>query len=540
MRKTILSLLTLTVALPVLAVGNQASITSTPSPAVSNKPLEIKISTSDLGTEVYCYTWCEKVGSGMKSPFGWNDVETEEFRMSGSGGTYTFTISHIAQFYGLSEAELAGLTQLGFIAKTKNGSQTIDLTLEVVQGRRDAYSGGEGTEALPFIIKTPADLSALAATPSDWSATTFFRMEADIDASSVTVSPIGSQSAPFKGRFDGMGHVVTGLRLASSDFGRATGLFGVVDGAEIRDLGIVDARVRGTAFTGILAGMVESGEIDRCFTTGSVTATSICAGGLVGENIAGNITDCYSGATVSNPDDYATGGLVGKNRGTVKNTYSAGAVEGLDYTGGLVGANYGTVKNSVALNESVTSSYDFSARFGGNNNARNLADAVYSWREMTSGTDAWGMHGHHASDLEAKQLTDEATFRSLLGWDFDRVWKWTAEAHKEYPQLRGFDNQECVLPDHYFDVASGIDETGIARITFEAAPNPVTTFLYLSSEAGIEGYALYALDGHLVLAGHAGGAVEATVDMGACPPGVYLLRAVTSDSRAAALKVVKK
>lgn len=41
-------------AWPAWADGDQASITSVPSPIVSTKPFEVTIRTTDFGSDVYC------------------------------------------------------------------------------------------------------------------------------------------------------------------------------------------------------------------------------------------------------------------------------------------------------------------------------------------------------------------------------------------------------------------------------------------------------------------------------------------------------
>ena len=105
--------------------------------------------------------------------------------MTGSNGNYTFTISDIKAFYGLTDTELSNLTRLGFIAKNTSGGQTDNLYVDVVQGRRDAYSGGEGTAADPYVLKTAQDLQMLVSTPGDWTSENYFRMDADIDASAL-------------------------------------------------------------------------------------------------------------------------------------------------------------------------------------------------------------------------------------------------------------------------------------------------------------------------------------------------------------------
>ena len=109
-----MTLLTVSAAWPLFADGFSAQITSVPSPAVTNKALEVRIETQDMGSEVYCYTWCKDLNGTEKAPWTWEGVNTDKFRMSGSGGTYTLSIPDIKAFYGLTDQELTGLKKLGF------------------------------------------------------------------------------------------------------------------------------------------------------------------------------------------------------------------------------------------------------------------------------------------------------------------------------------------------------------------------------------------------------------------------------------------
>ena len=120
-----------------------------------------------------------------------------------------------------------------------------------------------------------------------------------------------------------------------------------------------------------------SGKDDQCYTTGSVDAKSLAAGGLVGLNTGATITNCYSTADVNATDQYAAGGLVGKNLGTVNNSYATGEVRGKNYIGGMVGANYGSISNSVAVNEGVLSTNEYVARFGGNTTLKTVRPVIW-------------------------------------------------------------------------------------------------------------------------------------------------------------------
>lgn len=534
------SLLTLCCALGSWADGQEARITSTPSPAVSNKPLEVTITTSNMGSEVYCYTWCSKVAGEPEgiSPWGWFDVHTAKFRMEGSGGTYKFKITDIKEFYGLTDAQLEGLTELGFIAKTSGGQQTQDLLVSVVQGRRDAYSGGEGTQADPFILKTTDDLMALASTPGDWDAGTYLRMEANIEVPDLR-STIGTQANPFRASFDGNGHVISDYHLSNPTFGAPSGLFGMVDGGEVKNLGVVNSTVYGSTYVAILVGQLESGLVERCFTSGRVGGTSICVGGLVGENVSGTIRDCYSGVTVENANDYATGGLVGKNRGTIANTYAAGPVSGYDYAGGLVGANYGTVKNSFALNSGMYGNNEFIARFGGNNNSRNSSSNNYSWEDMIK-TQTWTQHGHHADMKKSTVFRDEQQFRDLSGWDFNNTWEWRKEDSKEYPALKGVLGQYCQLGENYFQGTTGVDELTAGENSFlRVGPNPTQGELRIAASAEIALCELYSLSGSLTMQ-CAPAASETVLDLSGLAEGLYILRTVMADGNEQVNKIIKK
>ncbi len=541
MKKFHLCLLGLLTSFSAWSAGSNATVTTSPSPAVSNKPLEITIRTDNFGSEVYCYTWCADINGSSKSPWGWNDVNTDKFRMSGSNGEYTLTISNIKEFYGLSDDELAGLRKLGFIAKTSSGSQTADCFVTVEQGASSSYSGGEGTASSPYIIATAEDLSTLSQTADDWNASAWFRLDDDIDASSAA-GMIGTVANPFKGHFDGNGHTISNFTATADGIGTAAGLFAAIDGAEISDLGLVNASVSGSSYVGALAGYAKSGSVERCFSTGSVTGTSVCVGGLVGCNDGATVTDCYSTATVDNRDDYATGGLVGKNNGSIANTYATGDVFGFDYAGGVTGANYGSVNNSVALNASINSASDYAARFGGNNNAENISTSNISWDNISAGHINWTAFGDHADMLDADHIADYDNFKTVTGWDFDNVWEWRTDDGKSYPALRGISAQTCTLPEKFYSSLNAIGAITSGDITdiVTAGPNPTTGPLAVNSTAPLASLTLYNLNGARITEAECTGDYSFTLDLSAMPAGIYILNVTDINANLSTFKIIKK
>lgn len=521
------------------AAGQTATVTTVPSPAVTTKALEVQIQTQDMGQEVYCYTWCEALGGGSKSPFTWDDAISPKFKMTGSGGAYTLSIPDIAAFYGLTDTELAGLTKLGFIARTTDGRQTSDLFVNVEQGRRDVYGGGEGTQANPYIIATAAHLAEFASTPADWASDVYVRLDDDIDASGLS-SGIGTVRNPYQGTFDGAGHSILNFSAQTGSLGAACGLFNAIRGARINDLGVVNAKVEGINHVGILAGKAESGVIERCFATGTVAGNSICVGGLVGENVSAIIRDCYAGVDVTNADDYATGGLVGKNSGTVSNVYATGAIAGKDYVGGVVGANYGSISNSVAINVKVAGEYDYAARFGGNNNARNTSTSNHSWDLIASPSGTWSGHGDHARSHSASSLTDFSSFQAMTEWDFDNVWEWVENETKRFPLLRSMANQTDVLPEAFHNIATVVEEIGSVGFSIHIGPNPFAEYITVNCSEPLRSVELYSLSGHKMAGIAAGGLTEATLEAGGLANGIYLLTAITADGTVHSYKVSKK
>lgn len=520
--------------MPAYADGDQATATSTPSPIVSTKAFEVKIQTSDFGSDVYCYTWAV-LGSTEKQVTDWAGSIDPKFRMQGSGGSYTLKVADIKTFYNLTDDELGQLTRLGFIARTANGRQTADCLVDVVQGRRDAYSGGEGTLESPFILTTADDLNELASTPSDWESDVWLRLDADITLS--TFAGIGAKSNPFKAHFDGNGHVVRGAAISSNTPGSSTGFFNAIDGATVTRLGITDANVSGTTFTGALVGYAASGSISRCFTAGNVSATSICVGGLVGENHA-SISDCYSTATVTNATDYVAGGLVGKNKGTVANCYASGKVAAYNYAGGLVGANYGNVATSTSFNPQVNvSTGNYAGRFGGNDNPRNSTTMALGWAAMKM--DITATHGHNA-DGHSYRFIDKATYADVLGWDFDSVWEWRVEGKHQYPVLAGLAGQTDPGHSSFYEAETGIDIIDTDADALSVFPNPVGDILHVASAKGMTRIGLFNLNGASAGTAEPQGAADAEIDCSSLESGMYLLDVAFSDGSHAVKKIIKK
>jgi hypothetical protein len=146
------------------------------------------------------------------------------------------------------------------------------------------------------------------------------------------------------GTFDGQGYEIRDLFINRPDE-NYVGLFGVVlqDGV-IKNIGVVNVTVTGKSDVGGLVGRNE-GTVTNSYSTGNVTGYSK-VGGLMGEDWYATVSNSYSAGSVTG-NDYV-GGLAGQNVGTVSNSYSTASVTGNGHVGGLVGVNpsLGTVSNS--------------------------------------------------------------------------------------------------------------------------------------------------------------------------------------------------
>ena len=168
-------------------------------------------------------------------------------------------------------------------------------------------------------------------------------------------NPIGGHAntgGTFSGAFEGNNHTIANLYInlntSSNDDGRNVGLFGKTTGT-IRNLGLVNPYLKNTRsgdgsfiYYGALAGVVDSGS--------AAVSNAYVSGGQV-----------TGGQTNTGTNLNYAGCLVGRNEGTVSDSYAtcdAAAVGGAWGTaGGLVGSVVGTVLRSYATG-TVTSDYD--------------------------------------------------------------------------------------------------------------------------------------------------------------------------------------
>ncbi|MBN2020398.1 MAG: hypothetical protein JW749_09250 [Sedimentisphaerales bacterium] len=235
-------------------------------------------------------------------------------------------------------------------------------------GNLPAYSGdGDGSPENPYQISTVEDWQELMATPDDWSSS--FILAADVNLAGVTLTPVGNESTPFTGVFDGNDNIISNavINQPGSDY---IGLFGYVGaGCQIRNLGVEVVNMTGSNYVGGLVGSNgywsnSGGNIASCYVTGLVSGNGVAAGGMVGFNVSGTLTDCYTTGSVSGGS--GVGGMVGETYGsTLTDCFATGSVTGYFAVGGLMGNNDGTLTDCFATG-SVTGYFAVGGLMGNN------------------------------------------------------------------------------------------------------------------------------------------------------------------------------
>ena len=292
-------------------------------------------------------------------------------------------------------------------------------------------------------------------------------------------SPIGGgAAAPFKGTFDGQGHVISGLTVnrPSQNY---VGLFGRAQNATIRNVGLDRVSVSGGSQVGGLVGhnYAYSGAVylDNVWVTGKVAGGGREVGGLVGTN-------------------EASFGAI-----DISNAYATGAVTGTDFVGGLVGWSLGNGGHTARISDAyatgaVTSSGFFAGGLVGLNDTNSIINNSY-WDIGTTGRTA-GVGGGNSAGVIGKtseQLKDLGTYAD---WSIDsqggtdRVWR--IYDGDTMPLLRSFLKPVTVTANNADKTYDGLAWSGDNGVT-QSDPNA-------------------SLAGTLRYTGNAQGAINANAD----------------------------
>ncbi len=173
---------------------------------------------------------------------------------------------------------------------------------------------GTGTEDDPYIIESKSNLIE-ASTIADTEGK-YFQVEADIDMEGMVWNDcvIGSVAAPFKGIFDGKGHVIKNYKLevptgnwrADVDGELGLALFGAIGGyAQIKNLGVEDVKIAAVSGadgwnaygSALVAYATDDASINGCYAKNVVIDTK--TGATVEMGVFGPVAGKLNGAGVT-------------------------------------------------------------------------------------------------------------------------------------------------------------------------------------------------------------------------------------------------
>ncbi|MGL1900721.1 MAG: InlB B-repeat-containing protein [Fibrobacterales bacterium] len=290
---------------------------------------------------------------------------------------------------------------------------------------------GTGTANDPYLIANLGNLYWLSEVDTAWH--NYFLQTADINAAKTRywyggagINSIGNSTIKtFTGVYDGGGHVIDsvysffsyGIRLYEK------GLFGALEGAEIKNVGLTNVYIAGHEKIGALVGRADKGStIRNSYSTGEVMGYAD-VGGLVGRMEGGSINTSYSRCAVTNYFRDFSGGLVGSGYTVgIYNSYAA-ATLGAE-SGGLVGHfTDGQIINSYSVSRFI----DITG--SGGLVASNVNSIVKN--SFWNTDSAHGIIGGDGIGKTSTEMQDISLYTNTGSPDLDSAWDFISNPHND-------------------------------------------------------------------------------------------------------------
>ena len=240
-----------------------------------------------------------------------------------SGKAYTMNM-----YLGKHEVEMASVTLEPWMDSETvidggNGSET---AVPAWSGNVAlSFESGSGDDTDPYIIKTPEQLAYLAQQVNAGTAYSgnFFKLSNSINLAGKDWTPIGYKDTQFKGKFDGNGNSIYGLKVNRES--SYAGLFGYAGaGSDISNLSVIKADIATTgSYAGAICGDLYNGTISKCSVIGaSISAGEYRSGGICGESNSSSkgsskIEKCSVSSTSISASSIA-GGICGEIIGSLE------------------------------------------------------------------------------------------------------------------------------------------------------------------------------------------------------------------------------
>ncbi|MHB1092944.1 two-partner secretion domain-containing protein [Thiobacillus sp.] len=258
--------------------------------------------------------------------------------------------------------------------------------------------GINGNLAGNYVLGANIDASAT----NSWNSGAGFdpvgKPDVDPDPFNPFDSPI--PATPFTGTFDGLGHTISGLTI-NRPSQEGVGLFGQVNGADLRNVGLLGGSITGKREVGSLVGDSQNSTIRQAYATSAVNGGEV-VGGLVGNSQNSTIRQAYTtgavsgGGSGSGGSGAGVGGLVGQNINTpISQAYATGTVHGGSCVGGLLGYNLSGSTITDAYASGAVSGSSYAGGLVGSNASGGTITAGY-WDSYSTGRTAGVGYGSAA------------------------------------------------------------------------------------------------------------------------------------------------
>lgn len=319
------------------------------------------------------------------------------------------------------------------------------------------FSGsGTGTESDPYLIYNQDQLAQVGNFLDQEGVV--FELKKDLDLSTWIAenspsqgwTPIGVETAPFKGVFKGNNHTISGVFInrPTIDY---VGFFGSISGATVRDVVFKatyitgknrvgafvgyaynnstvnnvtvtvtgNSGVTGASWIGGLVGRIEYSTISNSSYKGNLNSTTTDVGGIAGYASASTISGCNTQFTLSGVT--SVGGIVGNLIGsTIQNTIATGNITASSSnTGGIVAYGTGTSTITCAKHTGDIIGVLYVGGVVGNISSGSITiDQSHSKGKITNTGDYTGGVIGYSAHAGIEAMTDCSHFGDIVGKNY--------------------------------------------------------------------------------------------------------------------------
>ena len=291
----------------------------------------------------------------------------------------------------------------------------------------EAYSYDSNTKTITIYSGEGLKVAADVANSGDTDINII--LDNDIDLTGIDWTPIGTESRPYTGTFDGNNKTIRGLEINQSGTDNV-GLIGYLGSeGKVQNVTLTEVNVTGGTYVGGIAGQTD-GTVENCSVNGTVTGQNQ-TGGIVGRNFS-TISGCSAEGTVTGntnvggisglcvPNyDTGTGSLIGS---TIEGCHSTAAVSGISSVGGVVG-NLGNGCSLMAcystgdVTATITDGYAHVGGVVGINSQGTVTACYHATGEITSlgGSRIGGIVGENHGTIESCTFNGSVSGKRSVG-----------------------------------------------------------------------------------------------------------------------------